>query len=65
MTIDEMIEALNATRKELGGDEPVRLHISCNGKGDFLDIDNLRYSKIFGLRCECDAPWWAYKNSDK
>ncbi len=63
MTIDEMIEALQDVKEELGGDEQLRIHINCNGKGDFLDINNLMYSKIFGLRCDTNAPWWAYKNS--
>ena len=65
MTIDEMIESLSEAKRELGGDYKVRMHICCNGNCDFLDFDNLTYSKIFGLRCDCEAPWWAYKNSDK
>ncbi len=64
MTIDEMLVGLTAAKEELGGDTPLTLHINCNGNGDFLSIDNLAYSKIFGLRCDVEAPWWAYKNSD-
>jgi hypothetical protein len=65
MTIDQMIESLIRAKKELGGDEELRLHINCNGKGDFVDIDNLEYSKIFGLSCDVKAPWWAYEGSER
>jgi hypothetical protein len=62
MTIDEMIQALTDAKKDLGGDEEFRLHVNCNGYGDYLTVSDLVYSKIFGLRCDVSTPWWAYKN---
>jgi len=64
MTIDEVIQAFTEAKEDLGGDYEAKLHVVCNGNGDFLTIDTILYSKIFGLRLEVDTPpWWAYKNS--
>jgi hypothetical protein len=56
MTIDEVIQAFTEAKEELGGDYEARLQVCCNGNVDFLTIDNILYSKIFGLRFEIDKP---------
>lgn len=61
MTIDEMLKGLSEAKKELGGDCEVKIYVCCNGDCDFLNFDNLTYSSVFGLKCDCEAPWWAYK----
>lgn len=61
VTINHMIDMLTQAKEELGGDTECRLHISCNGKADYVELDNLSYSKIFGLSTEIRAPWWVYK----
>jgi len=65
MTIDEMIESLGRAKDSLGGTEELRLHVSCGGNGDYIEIYSLEYSGIFGLTADISTPWWAYKNSHK
>jgi len=61
MTIDEIITAMTQAKDELGGDYDVRLKVCCGNDCDFLNIESIAYSKIFGLRIEVNDPWWAYK----
>lgn len=65
MTIDQMIESLNKAKNDLGGEENLRLHVTCNGCADVLEIDDLSYSKFLGLKCDVKPPWWAYKGSER
>lgn len=65
MTIDEVIASLEDAKKELGGDTEIYTEFVCNGKGACVKIQSLSWSKIFHLRFEIDAPWWAYEKSEK
>jgi hypothetical protein len=60
-----MIEVLQKAKEDLGGDEELLLHISCNGLGDFTSINELSYSGLFGLHLDISAPWWYYKSAEK
>jgi hypothetical protein len=65
ITIDQMIEVLQKAKKDLGGNEELLLHINCNGLGDFISINELSYSGLFGLHIDINPPWWYYKSAKK
>lgn len=63
MTIDGLVKALQEARNDIGGDTESRIHLTCNGNGDFVDILEVSNSKIFGFSIEVSEPWWVHKKA--
>ena len=60
ITIDDVITALQDSKEEHGGDTEIRIALSCNGNADCVEIENVVFSKVFGLRLEVSPPWWMF-----
>lgn len=60
MKLDDVINSLQTARNKLGGQTELRIHLACNGNGDFVDIIEISNSQVFGLSIEVSPPWWTF-----
>lgn len=64
-TINEVIEALQSLKEAHGGETDITVALHCQGNADYVEIENITSSKIFGVRFEVSPPWWMYKKYKK